>query len=188
MPRLVSLMVDKKEYFLPIADRIMPDLVLTAPEDGDGDKPGLFLELFDHPLSRLFVTLLWRINKEQEGDAIVLSNVWLREFAKLDAKSLRKYREYLHDHNLICCERLGSGREYLYRVVDGKGMPLDQDKTNAQALARLSDPEAKRQAVHARIAKKYRKSVSKVVASAGKDQDQPSDTDKMPSSWGNFAE
>ena len=76
--RLATLIVSQGGLFFPIPENIMTSL------DDDEEKPGTFLKLFPHPLSRLFVTLLWKINAEQDGDAVVLSNVWLRRFACLD--------------------------------------------------------------------------------------------------------
>lgn len=78
----------------------------------DREKPGLFLQLFPHPLSRLFLALVWKINAVQDGDAVVLSNVWLKKFANLDTKSLNEYHRYLHDNHVIRHKSFGSGREY----------------------------------------------------------------------------
>ena len=67
MARLATLIAEKG-FFIPLPEHIMVD-------PKDRDKPGLFLKLLPHPLSRLYMTLLWKINAEQDGDAVVLSNV-----------------------------------------------------------------------------------------------------------------
>ena len=62
MARLATLIIEKKGLFFPVLDYgIMLD-------PSDKEKPGTFLELFPHRLSRLFMVLLWKINFEQEGD------------------------------------------------------------------------------------------------------------------------
>jgi hypothetical protein len=70
MARLATL-ISKKEFFIPLGERIMTD-------PKDNEKPGLFLELFPHPISRLFLVLLWKINLQHDGDSVILTNVWLR--------------------------------------------------------------------------------------------------------------
>ncbi len=150
MARLATLIISKKGLFFPILDNIMLD-------PNDHEKPGTFLELFPHPLSRLFVTLLWKINLEQDGDAVVLSNMWLKDFANLDHKSLLRYRSFLIDHRVIVAVPLGSGREYLYRVPNPRtGLPLS-DETNIEAVARLANPERIKEVARARIMKRYRR-------------------------------
>jgi hypothetical protein len=154
--RLASLIVARKGLFFPILDSIMH-------EPSDSEIPGTFLKLFPHPLSRLLMVLLWKINSEQDGDAVVLSNVWLRSFAKLDNKSLLKYRRYLNDHKLILAVPLGSGREHLYRIFDpNSGLPLS-DETHTQAVRRLRNLERIREVARKRVMRKYRKHNPSVV-------------------------
>ena len=151
MARLATLIIEKKGLFFPVLDYgIMVDPT-------DKEKPGTFLELFPHPLSRLFITLLWKINLEQDGDAVVLSNMWLKDFAKLDHKSLLRYRSFLNDRRFIHAVSLGSRRDYLYRVSNPRtGLPLS-DETNTEAVTRLANPDRIKEAARTRIMKKYRR-------------------------------
>jgi hypothetical protein len=68
MARLATLIAEKG-FFIPL-----PEYIMTDPKDRE--KPGLFMELLPHPLSRLFMTLLWKINVVQGGDAFVRSNAF----------------------------------------------------------------------------------------------------------------
>lgn len=129
------------------------------------------------------MTLMWQINKLQHGDGVILSNVSLREFANLDEKSLRTYRQYLHDNKLIHCERLGTGREYLYRVVDKKGEPLDTLETNDQAVTRLRDPKATQELASKRIAMRLGKKTGKPFALVG-ELGVDHETEPLPRNWG----
>jgi hypothetical protein len=146
MARLATLIADN-EFFIPLPEKIMVD-------PKNREKPGLFLTLFPHSLSRLMLTLLWKINGEQDGDAVVLSNTWLRGFARLDAKSLRKYRDHLHDHHVIQHKSIGSGREHLYRIVNRRGRPL-ADETDDDAVTRLKGTETQGQAIRKGVIKRY---------------------------------
>jgi hypothetical protein len=176
MARLATLLSQAGLFYFPILEDIMTDLK-------DRQKPGQFLELFPHPLSRLYLTLLWKINAEQDGDAAVLSNVWLRGFAKLDEKSLRKYRSFLHDGNIIHAAQLGSGREYLYRLVNPNNRrPLDENEPDGQATERLSNPDRIKEAARARAIKRYSK---KPAVPSGTEEEKPSIDGQSPkvSSW-----
>jgi hypothetical protein len=152
MARLAALIAEK-DLFTPLPERFMTD-------PKDRDKPGLFLALFPNSLSRLFLTLLWKINGEKEGDAVVLSNAWLREFAQLTSKSLRKCRDCLHENCVIRYKSIGGGRQYLYRLVNRRGKPL-ADELDDEALTRLKDTETQGRAVRKGLIKGYmrRKSV-----------------------------
>ena len=148
--RLATLIVSQGGLFFPILESIM-----SSPDDEE--KPGAFLKLFPHPLSRLFVTLLWKINAEQDGDAVVLSNVWLRRFACLDNKSLLRYRRYLNNNGVILAVPLWSGREHIYRICNPRtGLPLT-DESNLEIVDRLRNPERIREVARTRIMRRYRK-------------------------------
>jgi hypothetical protein len=64
MARLATLIAEKMEFFIPLPEHVMVD-------PKDREKPGLSLQLFPHPLSRLFLALLWKINVVQ-GDVRVM--------------------------------------------------------------------------------------------------------------------
>jgi hypothetical protein len=173
MTRLATLIIEKKGLFFPVLDSIMTD-----PEDDE--KPGMFLQLFPHPLSRLYVTLLWKINMEQDGDAVVLSNVWLRTFAKLDKESLRKFRQFLNRENIIRAEPLGSGREHLYRMLNPDTSQPMNDETDAEAIARLKNPDRIREVARTRIMRRYRKAPADDLPEPNREQ-----LSKV-SSWGEW--
>jgi hypothetical protein len=153
MARLATLMIEKKEFFLPLAEHIMTD-------PKDSEKPGAFQQLFPHPLSRLLLVLMWRINREQDGDGVVLSNKWLKSFARLDTKSFNKYRDHLHDNHVICAKRLGSGREYLYRLTGRDRLPLASE-TDTNAVTRLKETGKNRRAIRKRLIRLFAKKVNK---------------------------
>jgi hypothetical protein len=172
--RLATLIVSQGGLFFPMLENIM-----TSHEDSE--RPGIFLNLFPHPLSRLFVTLLWKINAEQDGDAVVLSNVWLRRFACLDNKSLLRYRQYLNNNGVILAVPLGSGREHLYRICNPRtGLPLS-DETNVEIVDRLRNPERIREVARTRIMRRYRKQPAQEAPTAA--------TEPVPirSSWDEWA-
>jgi hypothetical protein len=148
-------MAEQKDFFTPLPERLM-----TAPKDRE--KPGVFLQLFPHPLSRLLIVLLWKINSVQDGDAVVLPNTWLRDFATISSNSLRKYRTFLHDSNVIHATALGNGREYLYRLVNRKGRPL-ADETNADAVVRLKDTKTITERIRQNVIRRYERKVSAAV-------------------------
>jgi hypothetical protein len=134
MARLVTTIIEAGMTWFPVAEHIMVD-------PKDVSKPGRFLQLFPQPLSRLYLTILWKINREQDGDGVLLTNVWLRNFSKLDKTSLVKYRAYLHDEHIISAKRIGTGgREYLYRLLDPRtAQPLNAE-TDVDAIARMRNP------------------------------------------------
>jgi hypothetical protein len=172
--RLVRHIVDAKLLFFPMLESIMTD-------PNDGEKPGAFLELFPHPLSRLYLTLLWKINREQDGDAVVLSNVWLREFARLDEKSLRKYRSSLQEHDVILSSPVGNGRQHLYRIANPRtSKPLDEQETDAKAIVRLSDPDRGKEVSRQRAVTRWKRKIN------GKPDVDPTEEPPSPpqrSSW-----
>jgi hypothetical protein len=147
MARLATLIVKQRGLFFPLREDIMTD-------PADHNKPGVFLQLFPHPLSRLYLTLLWQVNREQAGDAVVVSNVWLRGFAHLHNDSLLQYREYLDVNGIIRAEKIGNGRKYLYRVAGSGGQPLSAE-TNMEAIARLGNPDRISEAAIATMIKRY---------------------------------
>jgi len=150
MVRLATLISDTGLFF-PV-----PENIMTVPNDKE--RPGLFLELFPHPLSRLYLTLLWKINMEQDGDAVVLSNVWLRTFTKVDHKSLCKYRDLLHDRKIILGQPLGSGREHLYRLVSPTHrLPFNNSETDLEAIARLRNPSRVKEVARTRVMRRYKR-------------------------------
>jgi hypothetical protein len=150
MARLATL-ISGTGLFFPVLENIMTD-------PNDKEKPGLFLELFPHPLSRLYLTLLWKINMEQDGDAVLLSNVWLRTFTKIDYKSLKKYRSLLHDRKIILGQAIRSGREYLYRLVSpSHRLPFNNSETDLEAIARLRNPTRVKEVARERVMRRYRK-------------------------------
>jgi hypothetical protein len=152
---------------------------MTNPNDND--KPGAFLELFPHLLSRLYLTLLWKINQEQDGDAVVLTNTWLREFARLDRKSLHKYRTYLHDCNIILSSPVGNGRQYLYRVANPQtSKPLNDNVTDEGAVKYLGDAEAKTAIVRQRVVKRWKRKANEMDPA-----EEPPSSQSSPSSWDN---
>jgi hypothetical protein len=149
MARLATLISEQRGLFVPLREDIMTNRT-------DRSKPGLFLELFPHPLSRLYLTLLWKINLEQDGDAVVLSNVWLREFTSLATNTLKKYRRYLHTKHIIHTVPVGPGREYLYRAVGSDGRALSGE-TDMEAIGRLRNPERIKEVARASMLKRYRR-------------------------------
>lgn len=153
MARLATL-ISGSEFFIPLVERIMTD-------PKDKEKPGLFLKLFPHPISRLFLVLLWKINSEQDGDAAILSNVWLRGFANLDAKSLVKYRGVLNDRSVIRNTPLGNGRNHIYRLVKGDGRPFEEE-TDTDAEKRLRNPDRIREVVRSRSIKRWGRSIAEI--------------------------
>jgi len=148
--RLATLIIERKGFFFPIPEHIMTD-------PGDKEKPGKFLKLYPHPLSRLYTVLMWKIHREQDGDAVILRNTWLKDFAKLDHKSLVKCRSYLNDHKITLAASVGNGWEFLYRVCDANtGQPLT-DETNIEAVKRLRDDARIKDVVRTRVMRKYKK-------------------------------
>jgi len=149
--RLATLIIERKGFFFPVPEHIMTD-------PGDQAKPGTFLQLYPNPLSRLYTVLIWKIHREQDGDAVILRNTWLKDFAKLDHKSLVKCRAYLNDHKIILAASIGNGWEFLYRVCDANtGQPL-ADETNIECVKRLRDHVRINDVVRRRVMRRYKKS------------------------------
>jgi hypothetical protein len=168
--RLATLIIEKKRFFFP-----MPEEIMTAPNDGE--KPGKFVELFPHPLSRLYLALQWKINSEQEGDAVVLSNVWLRSFAKLENRSLLRYRKFLNNECIIYAKPLRNGREWLYRICDSStGLPLTNE-ADTEAVKRMKDPGRIREVIRTRVMRRYKKQVTDAAPIPIQEKEM------TPSSW-----
>jgi hypothetical protein len=152
MTRLATMIIEKRGLFFPIMENIMTD-------PNDSEKPGLFLELYPDPLSRLFTVLLWKINQEQDGDATILRSTWLKDFANFGYMSLVRHRAYLHKHKIISALKLGGGHEYLYRICDPKtGLPMTVE-TDIEAVKRLRDAKRSREVVTARVMRRYKKRI-----------------------------
>jgi hypothetical protein len=149
--RLATLIIERKGFFFPI-----PEHIMTHP--GDKGKPGTFLQLYPHPLSRLYTVLMWKIHREQDGDAVILRNTWLKDFANLDHKSLVRCRAYLNDHKIILAAPIGNGWEFLYRVCDANTGQALADETNIECVKRLRDRIRIAGVVRTRVMRRYKKS------------------------------